>query len=73
MMALMQTSGVNPLAGCLPILIQMPILIGFYHAISRMNATPAYDLGTFMGVHLADKSIILAVLAGLIQFVVIMR
>lgn len=73
MMALMQTAGVNPLAGCLPILIQMPVLIGFYHAISRMNATPeVYDLGNFIGVHLADKSIVLAILAGLIQFVVIM-
>ena len=72
MMALMQTSGVNPLAGCLPILVQMPILIGFYHAINRMNATAAYDLGTFMGVHLAEASIIFAVLAGLMQFIVIM-
>lgn len=73
MMALMQSSGVNPLAGCLPIFIQMPILIGFYHAISRMNATPElFDLGNFMGIHLADKSPLLAILAGLIQFVVIM-
>ena len=72
MMALMQTSGVNPLAGCLPILIQMPILIGFYHAINRMNASSAFDLGSFLGVHLAESSIILAVLAGLMQFVVIM-
>ena len=72
MMELMQTSGVNPLAGCLPILIQMPILIGFYHAISRMNNTPElFDLGNFLGIHLADKSIILAILAGLLQFVVI--
>lgn len=34
-MALFQKNGVNPLAGCFPILIQMPILIGFYHAIMR--------------------------------------
>lgn len=73
MMALMQSSGFNPLAGCLPILIQMPILIGFYHAISRMNATPdAFDLGTFIGVSLAEPSIIFAVVAGLIQYVVLM-
>ncbi|MFF5997041.1 membrane protein insertase YidC [Lysinibacillus sp. KU-BSD001] len=72
MMALMQSSGVNPLAGCLPIFIQMPILIGFYHAISRMNATPVYELGTFMSIPLAEPSIILAVVAGLIQFVVLM-
>lgn len=73
MMALMQSSGVNPLAGCLPVFIQMPILIGFYHAISRMNATPdAFPLGDFLGMPLADPSIILAVLAGLIQYVVLM-
>lgn len=72
MMQLMQTSGVNPLAGCLPIFIQMPILLGFYHAISRMNATPTIDLGTFLMFPLAETSIILAILAGLIQFVVLM-
>ena len=72
MMQLMQTSGVNPLAGCLPILIQMPILIGFYHAINRMNATTAFELGTFLSIPLAEPSILLAVIAGLIQFVVLM-
>ncbi|MFD1172932.1 YidC family membrane integrase SpoIIIJ [Oceanobacillus picturae] len=34
-MALFQKHGVNPLAGCLPIFIQMPILIAMYHAIMR--------------------------------------
>ena len=29
MMQLFQKNGVNPLAGCLPILVQMPILIRF--------------------------------------------
>ncbi|MFY3792516.1 membrane protein insertase YidC [Ureibacillus sp. MALMAid1270] len=73
MMALMQTAGVNPLAGCLPILIQMPILIGFYHAISRMNATPElFPLGTFLVFPLGEPSIVLAILAGLIQYVVLM-
>ncbi|WP_214848688.1 membrane protein insertase YidC [Exiguobacterium sp. s193] len=33
MMKLYQEHNVNPLAGCLPILIQMPILIAFYNAI----------------------------------------
>ncbi|MCH7323465.1 membrane protein insertase YidC [Solibacillus sp. MA9] len=72
MMQLMQTSGVNPLAGCLPIFIQMPILIGFYHAISRMNATSAYELGSFLTVPLGEPSIVFAVIAGLIQYVVLM-
>ncbi len=37
-MELFQKNGVNPLAGCLPILVQMPILIAFYHAIMRTGA-----------------------------------
>ncbi|SET14809.1 YidC/Oxa1 family membrane protein insertase [Salinibacillus kushneri] len=34
-MSLFQKHGVNPMAGCLPIIVQMPILIAFYHAIYR--------------------------------------
>ncbi|ALC87143.1 MULTISPECIES: membrane protein insertase YidC [Bacillaceae] len=71
MMALFKERGVNPAAGCLPIFIQMPILIGFYHAISRMNNTPEINLGSFLGFALADPSIVLAVLAGLMQLIVL--
>ena len=49
----------------------MPILIGFYHAISRMNNTPEINLGSFLWFPLAEPSIILAVLAGIMQFVVL--
>jgi YidC/Oxa1 family membrane protein insertase len=34
-MRLFQQNGVNPLAGCFPLLIQMPILIALYNAIMR--------------------------------------
>ncbi len=34
-MKLFQTHGVNPMAGCLPLFIQMPILIALYNAIVR--------------------------------------
>lgn len=34
-MKLFQKHGVNPLAGCMPLLIQMPILIALYNAIMR--------------------------------------
>src|SRR5690606_1808941 len=34
-MKLFQKHGVNPFSGCLPIFIQMPILIAMYHAIMR--------------------------------------
>lgn len=71
-MSLMRDSGVNPLSGCLPIFIQMPILIGFYHAISRMNLTPAFELGSFFMFPLAEPSIVLAVLAGIMQYIVLM-
>nr|WP_249023414.1 YidC/Oxa1 family membrane protein insertase [Planococcus salinarum] len=42
----------------------MPVLIGFYHAISRMNSTPEINLGSFLIFPLAEPSIILAVIAG---------
>ena len=71
MMALFKDKGVNPAAGCLPVVIQMPILIGFYHAISRMNSTPEINLGSFLWFPLAEPSIILAVLAGIMQFLVL--
>lgn len=34
-MKLFQKHNVNPMSGCLPILVQMPILIAFYQAIMR--------------------------------------
>ena len=40
-MRLYKEHGVNPLMGCLPLLVQMPILLGLYGAISRsLAATP---------------------------------
>ncbi|CAM3198423.1 membrane protein insertase YidC [Filibacter tadaridae] len=69
MQKIMSERKVNPAAGCLPVIIQMPILFGFYHAISRMNVT--YDIGKFLWFELAAPSITLAIIAGLIQFVVL--
>ena len=40
-MKLMQQAGANPLGGCLPMLIQFPVLIGLYQAINlAMAASP---------------------------------
>jgi len=40
-MKLYKEAGVNPAAGCLPLLIQMPLLIAFYQAIQLLlGATP---------------------------------
>ncbi|MFD2627338.1 YidC family membrane integrase SpoIIIJ [Oceanobacillus kapialis] len=42
-MALFQKHGVNPLAGCLPIFIQMPILLAMYHAIMRTEEISSHS------------------------------
>jgi len=44
-MELYQKEGVNPLGGCLPMLIQFPILIGLYSALYKLADT--VDLGAF--------------------------
>lgn len=42
MQALYQRHGANPLAGCLPLIIQMPILIAFYDAIRGLLVNGTY-------------------------------
>lgn len=71
MQAIMTEQKINPVAGCLPVLIQMPILIGFYHAISRMNNTEEIVLGKIFVFELAEISITLAIIAGIMQFIVL--
>lgn len=39
LMKLYQESGVNPLGGCLPILIQMPIFIGVFYVIRKFGGS----------------------------------
>jgi YidC/Oxa1 family membrane protein insertase len=67
-MQLFQKHGVNPLAGCLPLLVQMPILIGFFHAITRTKEIATqnflwFDLGE------ADPYFILPLIAGATTFI----
>jgi YidC/Oxa1 family membrane protein insertase len=67
-MKLFQQHGVNPLAGCFPILIQMPILIAFYHAIMRTGEISThnflwFDLGE------PDPFFILPIVAGITTFI----
>jgi YidC/Oxa1 family membrane protein insertase len=44
MMALYKEHGVNPLGGCLPLLLQMPVLIGLFYVIR--NPTNYLETGT---------------------------
>lgn len=66
-MQLFQKHGANPLAGCMPLIIQMPILLGFYHAIMRTEAIKEhnflwFDLGN------ADPYYILPIIAGITTY-----
>ncbi len=67
-MALFSKHGVNPLAGCFPLIIQMPILIGFYHAIVRTEKI-AEDSFLWFDLGQADPFYILPLVAGLTTFI----
>ena len=45
--ALYQEAGVNPLAGCLPLLVQMPILMGMYYSLYNLEY-PSADAAQFL-------------------------
>lgn len=66
-MALFQKHGVNPLAGCLPIFVQMPVLIAIYHAIMRNREIQEHS---FLWFELGDPDpyFILPIVAGLATF-----
>lgn len=67
-MKLFQTHNVNPLAGCFPILIQTPILIGFYQAIIRTEEIG--KSGDFLWFELGspDPYYLLPIIAGATTF-----
>ncbi|MFS0783026.1 membrane protein insertase YidC [Bacillus sp. 1P06AnD] len=69
LMALYKKHNVNPMAslgGCLPLLIQMPILMGFYWAI---KGSPEIATHSFLWFNLGTADIPLALLAGVVYFV----
>ncbi|MGX7417242.1 membrane protein insertase YidC [Carnobacterium gallinarum] len=60
-------AGVNPVMGCLPMLVQMPVLMALYQAISR---TDVLKSGHFLWMDLGsrDPYFILPILAALLTF-----
>ncbi|MCX6715171.1 MAG: YidC/Oxa1 family membrane protein insertase [Candidatus Uhrbacteria bacterium] len=81
MMALYQEEKVNPLASCLPIVIQLPVLIALYRVLFHgFDATALNQLYPFIHnpgsihtmflgfINLGQKNIWLAILAGILQF-----
>ncbi|RBW69147.1 YidC family membrane integrase SpoIIIJ [Bacillus taeanensis] len=65
-MKLFQQNGVNPLAGCFPLIIQMPILLGFYHAIMRTQEIASHN---FLWFSLGQPDYVLALTAGVTTFI----
>lgn len=81
LMALYQREKINPFGGCLPLLIQLPILIALYRVFWKGLQPEAMSMlynfvpnpgtidPTFLGfINLAEPSLIFAVLAGVTQF-----
>lgn len=66
-MKLFQKNNVNPLAGCFPLLVQMPILIALYNAIMR-NSDIATHSFLWMELGQPDPFYVLPVLAALTTF-----
>jgi len=73
MSALYKEKGINPLAGCLPMLIQMPLMFAFFQAFSRHPLIATYEVRYFLGMSLSSVSelpnvIFAAIVAGLMYF-----
>ncbi len=71
--ALYQQHGVNPMSGCLPMLIQIPIFFGLYQAIVNLNGSgTGHWTDGFLwmsNLEAADPWKVLPIMAGLFQFV----
>ena len=68
--SLYKDAGVNPLAGCLPLLIQMPILMGMYYSLYNFSyPTPESEYFLWMSsMSKPDPLYILPVLSALTTF-----
>lgn len=67
MIGLYKKYNVNPLSmGCLPILLQMPILMGFYYAIISSKEIASHS---FMWFSLGAPDILITAIAGLVYYI----
>ena len=66
---LYKESGVNPLAGCLPLLVQMPILMGVYYSLFGFEYTGDPAFLWLSSLSESDPYYILPVLSALTTFI----
>lgn len=81
-MDLYKSKNINPASGCVPLLVQLPVLIALYYALWAGIKHSAIEQSLYSFVHLSDginfiflgfidltkKSIMLGILAGALQF-----
>lgn len=73
MHSLYKERGVNPIAGCLPMLVQMPLMIAFFQAFSRHPLIVGVEGAYFLGMNLSavqelPNVVFAAVVAGLMFY-----
>lgn len=68
LMELYQTHKVNPLGGCLPLMIQMPVIMAFYYAIGRTTELAEHSFLWF-SLGQSDPYYILPVVAAITTFI----
>ena len=69
-MAFMKSHNMNPLGGCLPILLQMPIFLALYRVLyNSIELRNAYFVGWVVDLSEKDPFFILPVLTGILMFV----
>ena len=56
MQQLYKETGINPFAGCLPMLIQMPLMFAFFQAFSRHPLIATTEVREFLGMSLSAVS-----------------
>ena len=76
-----RAAGINPAAGCLPLLVQLPILIALYrvflagigpdtyHYLYSGVTAPTHIQNIFLGLSLTEPSLLLGAIAGALQFI----
>jgi len=69
MAALYKNSGVNPLAGCLPLLAQMPILMGIFFAIRDYSYIGDPTFFWLSNLSVADHIYVLPILSALTTYI----
>ncbi|HWK22542.1 MAG TPA: membrane protein insertase YidC [Ureibacillus sp.] len=67
MLSLYRDNGINPLnLGCLPMIIQMPIIMGLYFAIRYSEDVQSHE---FLWFNLGTADILMTIIAGIVYFI----